>query len=332
MVTELQRFGYHMQPTEFVLTFDSTLNPTSAQDVNNYRIVPLTGSHAGAPIAIAKAVYDATDDTVTLTTVDRVYLYGTYQITVNGTPPSGLTNTSGQFLQGQGSGHPGTNYVQTFGESILAGPNMTSSMSRATRARILKTWRHELAYASRIATRIAKAAHRRTEAGPDGPPRHDRRDGQAGPPGDDRRAGAGRRARLGRTPSAGRPCAGPGRGPRRFALSQAREIAELHEARADGIIALELLQSHVEREQVDVGTLVGDLAEIDLQPMAAAPAFEAALVAGPVEDDPAHGLGRGGEEVPATVPMLNLLGIHEANVRLMDWRVGVENLARFFLR
>ena len=135
MVTELQRFGYHMQPTEFVLTFDSTLNPTSAQDVNNYRIVPLTGSHAGAPIAIAKAVYDATDDTVTLTTVDRVYLYGTYQITVNGTPPSGLTNTSGQFLQGQGSGHPGTNYVQTFGESILAGPNMTSSMSRATRAR-----------------------------------------------------------------------------------------------------------------------------------------------------------------------------------------------------
>ena len=60
----------------------------------------------------------------------------TLESTVNGTSPSGLSNTSGQFLQGQGSGHPGTNYVQTFGEGILAGPNITASMSRATRARI----------------------------------------------------------------------------------------------------------------------------------------------------------------------------------------------------
>jgi hypothetical protein len=96
--------------------------------------------------------------------MNQVYLYREYQITVNGTPPSGLSNTSGAYLQGQGSGHPGTNYVQTFGESLLAGPNMTATMSRATRARIRKTWKHELAYASRIATRIAKAAQRRTEA------------------------------------------------------------------------------------------------------------------------------------------------------------------------
>ena len=66
-------------------------------------------------------------------TVSPVYLYGSYQLTVIGTPPSGLSNTSGQFLEGQGIGHPGTNYVTTFGESILAGPDMTASMSRATR-------------------------------------------------------------------------------------------------------------------------------------------------------------------------------------------------------
>ena len=40
-----------------------------------------------------------------------------------------------------------------------------------------------------------------------------------------------------------------------LALSEAREEAELHEARADGIVTLELLQSLVEREQVDVRSL-----------------------------------------------------------------------------
>ena len=46
------------------------------------------------------------------------------------------------------------------------------------------------------------------------------------------------------------PSVGRGRRPRRLGLSEAREIAKLHEARADGGIALDGL---VEREQVDVG-------------------------------------------------------------------------------
>ena len=137
--------------------------PASAEDVANYRLNPISGRRLGPAIPIKAAVYDPVTHTVTLRTVNPVYLYDQYQLTVIGTPPSGVSNTSGQFLQGQGSGHPGTNYVTTFGESILAGPNMTSSMSRATRARIRKTWRHELAYAARVASRIAKAAHRRTE-------------------------------------------------------------------------------------------------------------------------------------------------------------------------
>ena len=44
MVTDLQRYGYHDQPTKFVLTFDQPLNPTAAQDLSNYRIVPMTGA------------------------------------------------------------------------------------------------------------------------------------------------------------------------------------------------------------------------------------------------------------------------------------------------
>lgn len=161
-VTDLRRYGYHAQPTEFVLTFDEALNPTSAEDVSNYRIVAMTGGRAASPVAIARAVYDAADQTVTLTTASPVDLYAEYRITVNGTPPSGLSGTSGPFLQGQGSGHPGTSYVQTFGESILAGPNLTATMSRASRARILRTWKHAMAYAARIASRPGRADHRAT--------------------------------------------------------------------------------------------------------------------------------------------------------------------------
>ena len=42
---------------------------------------------------------------------------------INGTPTSGLQNTGGVFLGGQGVGAPGTNFVQIFSGKILAGPN-----------------------------------------------------------------------------------------------------------------------------------------------------------------------------------------------------------------
>ena len=165
MVTNLQRFGYHGQPTKFVLTFDQPLNPTSAQDVHNYQIVPMTGAGSGSPIPLSSAVYNSSNHTVTLLTVNPVYLYGSYQLTVIGTSPSGLSSTTGQFLQGQGTGKPGTNYVTTFGESILAGPDVTASMSRVTRARIMRTWKHDLAMGARIAARLARTrAEHRTQA------------------------------------------------------------------------------------------------------------------------------------------------------------------------
>jgi hypothetical protein len=38
---------------------------------------------------------------------------GTGLLTVVGTPPGGLTNTSGIFLDGAGTGQPGSNYTAT---------------------------------------------------------------------------------------------------------------------------------------------------------------------------------------------------------------------------
>ena len=67
-VTNLQRFGFHHQPTALVLTFDRPLDPARAELTSNYRLVALFhGGRLRVPVAIASAVYDPTQNTVTLT-------------------------------------------------------------------------------------------------------------------------------------------------------------------------------------------------------------------------------------------------------------------------
>ena len=77
-VTSLQRFGFHAQPTEFVLTFSSALDPASAQNTNNYTLTPVgPHGHAGKKIRIVAAVYNPLTNTVTLHPAARVYLFDT---------------------------------------------------------------------------------------------------------------------------------------------------------------------------------------------------------------------------------------------------------------
>src|SRR5262249_22253578 len=53
-VLGLKRFGFHSQPTTLQLTFDKPLDPTTAQDVGNYRITGPSGSR----VRIASVSYD----------------------------------------------------------------------------------------------------------------------------------------------------------------------------------------------------------------------------------------------------------------------------------
>src|SRR5262249_16783527 len=70
---------------------------------------------------------------------------------------------------------------------------------------------------------------------------------------------------------------------------------------------------HVEREQVPA-SLGGGLA------------------AGGLDEDAAHGLGRGGEEVTAAIPALGVLAPDQTEVRLMDQGSWLESLARLLAR
>ena len=100
------RYGYHKMPTALVLTFSQALDPTTAEDAKNYRII---GPH-GQVIRVKWAVYDPTTQTVTLDPRERISIHHQYKLIVDGFTAGGVTNTNGQLLDGAGSGKPGSNY------------------------------------------------------------------------------------------------------------------------------------------------------------------------------------------------------------------------------
>jgi streptogramin lyase len=117
-VVHLARLGVHSQPTTLVLTFDNALDPATAQDPLNYTIT----NSQGHSIRIASVVYDPSTFTVTISPAARLNIHRSYHLTVIGTAPTGLTDTSGNLLDGALTGEPGSNYVATVAASDLVIP------------------------------------------------------------------------------------------------------------------------------------------------------------------------------------------------------------------
>jgi hypothetical protein len=106
-VTNLQRFGFHAQPTTLVFKFNEALDPTRAQNVANYRIVAPNGSS----VAVTSAVYDSAAHTVTLYPRTQINLHKIYTLTVIGTGTQGVSDPTGSLLDGASNGKPGSNFV-----------------------------------------------------------------------------------------------------------------------------------------------------------------------------------------------------------------------------
>ena len=105
-VTDVLRYGYHDMPTTIVLTVDQALNSVTADDPKNYRII----GPEGRIIRVKSAVYDATNDTVTLRPRERINIHHRYTLIVDGTKSGGVTNMAGHLLDSTVSGEPGSNY------------------------------------------------------------------------------------------------------------------------------------------------------------------------------------------------------------------------------
>jgi hypothetical protein len=85
------------------LTFTGTLDPSTAEDVDNYRIVGPGAHH----IKVRRAVYDPVNQTVTLHFGERLSIHHPYRLTVIGTGPEAVSNPQHQLLDSQAAGQPG---------------------------------------------------------------------------------------------------------------------------------------------------------------------------------------------------------------------------------
>jgi hypothetical protein len=124
-VVSLQRFGVHYYPTRLVLTFSEAMNATPADNLANYHLAVAVPDHRpgvedGRTIRIRRALYDAANQPVTLWPIRRLPLRRTFLLTVKGAPPAGLTNASGTFLAGAGTGQPGSDYIGIVNRKSLA--------------------------------------------------------------------------------------------------------------------------------------------------------------------------------------------------------------------
>jgi diphthamide synthase (EF-2-diphthine--ammonia ligase) len=116
-VTSVLRYGFHAQPTYLLIGFDGPLDSTSAQNPSNYHII----APGGHRIKLTSAIYDSRTQTVTIVPSSRLNLHWRYNLTINGMAPSGLTNPSGDLLDGAGNGQPGSDYVTSITWGKLAG-------------------------------------------------------------------------------------------------------------------------------------------------------------------------------------------------------------------
>ena len=93
----------------------------------------------GRSIRIESAVYDAATRTVTLRPEERLYLYHRFRLTVVGTGPTGVTDTSGNLLDGQKTGHPGRDFV-----TIISAADLVRTHSALRRLPLLDSKLHSV--------------------------------------------------------------------------------------------------------------------------------------------------------------------------------------------
>ena len=94
----------------------------------------------GHPIPVSQAVYDPSNETVTLDPARRLNVHRVYQLTVNGTAPGGLVDQQGRLLDGKDNGRPGSNFVSLITRATLAGPAPSTIDPIAGRGAGLRRW------------------------------------------------------------------------------------------------------------------------------------------------------------------------------------------------
>jgi uncharacterized repeat protein (TIGR01451 family) len=99
----------HGRIKSLLLTFDKPLDPVRAQSRGNYLIAALGGPKRA--IRIKAALYNAATETVTLRPARRLDSRKRFRLTVVGAGSIGVADIFGNLLDGERTGHPGSNFV-----------------------------------------------------------------------------------------------------------------------------------------------------------------------------------------------------------------------------
>src|SRR5262249_45057919 len=99
---------------------------------------------------------------------------------------------------------------------------------------------------------------------------------------------------------------------------QAGEIAEFDQFGLGRLAGGESGQGLNQRQQVVLGGVRKGNSLLKIDAPASAAVALTLLLASSFHQNAAHGLGRGSEEVAATVPVLGLFDVHQAQVGLVD--------------
>ena len=119
--------------------------------------------------------------------------------------------------------------------------------------------------------------------------------------------------------------------PCRLRQRQAGEDAQLDQAGDQRFLACESGQRRIDGQQVAASLIDGQLSLQQVVPLPAPAVLLGLFASGLIDENAAHGLGGGGEEVAAAVPVLRRFGAHQAQVGLVDQGGGLEGLAGRFL-
>ncbi len=130
LVVETVQIRLH--PRVLILTFSEPLDAARAENAANYQLVGAASKRRlehghGHVFRFRPIRYVPGSEAVFLRPIRRIPLCATYRLTVIGTPPGGLTDTEGVFLNGAGSNVGGSDYVATFRGKKLVAPRRIPS-------------------------------------------------------------------------------------------------------------------------------------------------------------------------------------------------------------
>ena len=135
IITSVERFGVHLQPTRLVLTFDEALDPAGATNLANFRLVGpgrdgRLGTRDDRVIRLIGASYDPTTRSVTLRPFERLPFRDRFRLTVLGGGAPGVVDLSGNRLDGDGDGRPGGDAVLPITRANLVTPSAVGGLRR----------------------------------------------------------------------------------------------------------------------------------------------------------------------------------------------------------